>query len=178
MSLAPGSQPTPRGLRPEAGTAPILRFVAFTEVDFQAWLTQAIPAFALTNVEDGRWTLAESIEKSREAHALLLPQGLATPGQFFVRLQAVDTGADVGTLWWAETEKAGAKEAYVYGVEIEEHARRRGFARAAFLELERVARERGLHQVGLHVFGHNHGARRLYEELGFEPTSITMRKIL
>jgi ribosomal protein S18 acetylase RimI-like enzyme len=155
-----------------------VRFVPFTEVDFQAWLTVAIPAFALTNVEDGRWTLAESIEKSRDAHALLLPQGLRTPGQFFVRLQAAETGADVGTLWWAETGKAGAKEAYVYSVEIEEHARRRGFGRAAFIELERVGRERGLHHVSLHVFGHNHGARRLYEELGFEPTGITLRKLL
>jgi ribosomal protein S18 acetylase RimI-like enzyme len=158
--------------------APTIRFVAFTDVDFHAWLTQAIPAFALSKVEDGCWTLAESLEKSREAHAMLLPQGLRTPGQFFVRLQAAETGADVGAMWWAETEKAGAKGAYVYNVEIEEHARRRGFGRAAFLELERVARERGLHHVSLHVFGHNHGARRLYEELGFEPTSMTLRKIL
>jgi ribosomal protein S18 acetylase RimI-like enzyme len=155
-----------------------VRFVPFTDVDFQAWLTQAIPAFALTNVEDGRWTLAESIEKSREAHAALLPEGRQTPGQFFVWLRDENTGEDVGTLWWAEAEKAGAMEAYVYNVEIAEHAHRRGFARAAFLELERVARERGVRHVSLHVFGHNHGARRLYESLGFEPTSITLRKIL
>ena len=165
-------------MRTDPGAARAMRFVPFTDVDFRAWLAQAIPAFALTNVEDGRWTLAESIEKSREAHALLLPQGRETPGQFFMRLQLSDTGEDVGSLWWSESEKAGVGEAYVYSVEIEEHARRRGFARAAFLELERVARERGLHHVGLHVFGHNHGARRLYEELGFQPTSITLRKIL
>jgi ribosomal protein S18 acetylase RimI-like enzyme len=155
-----------------------VRFVPFTDVDFHAWLVQAIPAFALTNVEDGRWTLAESIEKSREVHAQLLPQGVQTPGQFFVRLQAADSGDEVGVLWWAESEKAGQREAYVYNIEIDEPARRRGFARAALLELERVARERGLHHVALHVFGHNHGARRLYDELGFEPTSITLRKIL
>ena len=81
-------------------------------------------------------------------------------------------------LWWAEADKAGGREAYVYNVTIEETARRRGYARAALLELERVAREGGVHHVGLHVFGHNHGARRLYESLGFEPTSITLRKIL
>jgi ribosomal protein S18 acetylase RimI-like enzyme len=155
-----------------------VRFVPFTDVDFHAWLLQAIPAFALTNVEDGRWTLAESIEKSKEAHALLLPQGLETPGQFFVRLHDADTGAEIGTLWWAEADKAGVREAYVYSIEIDEPARRRGFGRAAFAELERVARERGVHHLSLHVFGHNHGARRLYEALGFEPTSLTLRKIL
>jgi len=155
-----------------------IRFVPFTEADFDAWLVQAIPAFALTNVRDGRWTLAESIVKSQEAHAALLPQGLATPGQFFMHLHDEATGERVGSLWWAEGEKGGRREAYVYGIEVDEAARRRGHARAAFAELERVARERGLQEVGLHVFGHNAGARRLYEELGFEPTSITMRKVL
>ena len=158
--------------------SPGVRFVPFTDVDFHAWLVQAIPAFALTNVEDGRWTLAESIEKSQEAHAALLPQGRETPGQFFVRIQDADSGSDVGALWWAESDQAGRRQAYVYNVEIEEHARRRGFARAAFAELERVAREHGVHHLSLHVFGHNHAARRLYDELGFEPTSLTLRKIL
>ena len=86
--------------------------------------------------------------------------------------------APVGHLWWAEVEAAGQSGAYVYGVEVEEFARRRGVARAAFAELERVARERGLRFVSLHVFGHNHGARRLYEELGFAPTNLTLRKDL
>ena len=158
-----------------------IRFAPFDDVDFHAWLLQAIPAFALLNVQDGRWSLAESIEKSQEAHAALLPQGLRTPGQFFVRLQDADSGADVGTLWWAaadQPDQPGRRQANVYNIEIEEHARRRGYARAAFRELERVAREHGAQQLGLHVFGHNHAARRLYDELGFEPTSITMRKIL
>jgi ribosomal protein S18 acetylase RimI-like enzyme len=156
----------------------VVRFVPFTELDFHAWLVQAIPAFALSNVEDGRWSLAESIDKSKEAHAALLPQGLATPGQFFVHLHDAASGERVGTLWWAEAPKGGALEAYVYNIEIDEPARRRGHARAAFVELERVAREHGVRQLGLHVFGHNGGARLLYESLGFEPTSITMRKVL
>ena len=155
-----------------------VRFVPFTEPDFHAWLLEAIPSFALANVEDGRWTLAESIEKSKDAHAALLPQGLQTPGQFFVHLHDADNGERVGLLWWVEADKAGRREAYVYNVTIAEHARRRGYARAALHELERLARERGAHQLGLHVFGHNHGARRLYESLGFEPTSLTLRKIL
>ena len=155
-----------------------VRFVPFTEADFHAWLLQAIPAFALTNVQDGRWSLAESLVKSQEAHAALLPQGLATPGQFFMHLHDDAGGERVGQLWWAESDKGGRQEAYVYNIEVDEAARRRGFARAAFAELERVAREHGMDQVGLHVFGHNAGARRLYDELGFEPTSITMRKVL
>ena len=155
-----------------------VRFVPFTEVDFHAWLVQAIPAFALTNVQDGRWSLAESLAKSQEAHVALLPQGLATPDQFFMHLQDDASDERVGSMWWSESDKGGRRGAYVYNIEIDESARRRGFARAAFAELERVARGHGVQQIGLHVFGHNTGARRLYDELGFEPTSITLRKVL
>jgi len=161
-----------------ARMAASVRFVPFTDVDFRAWLIQAVPDFALTNVRQGRWTLAESIEKSKEAHAALLPHGLQTPGHFFMRLQDADSGADVGALWWEEIDKPTGREAYVFNIEIEDAARRHGYGRAAFQELERVARERGIRHLGLHVFGHNHGARRLYDALGFEPTSITMRKTL
>ena len=155
-----------------------IRFAPFGEADFQAWLIEAIPSFALTNVEDGRWTLDEAIEKSRDAHAALLPEGRLTPGQFFVHLHDAATDERVGMLWWCEADKAGRREAYVYNITIAEAARRRGYARAAFVELERVAREGGVQQLGLHVFGHNLGARRLYESLGFEPTSLTLRKTL
>ena len=155
-----------------------VRLVPFTEADFHAWLVQAIPAFALANVQDGRWTLAESIAKSQEAHVALLPQGLATPGQFFMHLHDDASDERVGVLWWSEGDKGGQREAWVFSIDIDESARRRGHARAAFAELERVAREHGMQQVGLHVFGHNTGARRLYDELGFEPTSITLRKVL
>ena len=157
---------------------PAIRFVPFTSADYQAWLTLAIPSYALGHVEDGQWTLAESITKSTEAHALLLPQGEATPGHTFVKLRFAGDDEDLGHLWWAEVESGGQQGAYVYGVEVEERARRRGVARAAFAELERIARTRGLRFVSLHVFGHNHGARRLYEELGFAPTNLTLRKNL
>lgn len=155
-----------------------VRFVPFDEVDFQAWLTEAIPSFALTNVEDGRWSLAESIDLSRQAHDALLPQGLATPGQFFVHLHDAATGERVGLLWWTEGPKDGAMQAWVYNITIEPAARRRGFARAALRELEGVALQHGMRQLGLHVFGHNHAARQLYESLGFEPASLTLRKVL
>ena len=95
-----------------------IRFVPFTEPDFRAWLIEAIPSFALTNVEDGRWTLAESIDKSKEAHAALLPQGLRTPGQFFVQLHDADTGEHVGMRYDATEVMAGLTEVLCYGTAV------------------------------------------------------------
>ena len=157
---------------------PVVRFVPFDERDFAEWLAQAIPAYALAHVEDGTWTLADSILCSQQAHEALLPQGLATPGHAFMHLHLEGEPEPAGLLWWAETESAGERGVYVYGLVVAEDARRRGVARAALAELERRGRSRGLRFMALHVFGHNLAARRLYEEMGFEPTNINMRKKL
>ena len=155
-----------------------VRLEPYTEADFEAWLAEAVPAYALDHVVDGTWSPAHALELSREAHAGLLPQGVATPGHAFLRILAEGHDEAVGFLWWAETESAGEPGAYVYGLGIHEEARRRGYGTAALAELERIARARGLRYVCLHVFGHNAQARRLYEQIGFSPTNITLRKNL
>lgn len=162
---------------------PALVLQPLDEAEFEAWRREAIPAYAADHVQAGTWTVAECLARSREAYDTLLPTGLATSGHHFARLVAPATGLAqrgerVGFLWWAEAESAGLTGAFVYDLEIHEHARRRGYAKAALFELERIARERGLAFVGLHVFGHNAGALRLYEDVGFVPTSISMRKVL
>jgi ribosomal protein S18 acetylase RimI-like enzyme len=40
------------------------------------------------------------------------------------------------------------------------------------------ARRLELSGIGLHVFGHNAGARLLYERLGYETTNLNMFKTL
>jgi hypothetical protein len=42
--------------------------------------------------------------------------------------------------------------------------------------LEQEARRRGMVGIALHVFGHNAGAKQLYEQLGFRATNINMFK--
>lgn len=157
---------------------PAIRLQPFDEADFEAWRARAVPAYAMDHVTSGTWSLAECLARSQEAYDALLPAGLATPGHSFSNIVAPRTPDRVGFLWWAATESAGRDGAYVYGIEIHESARRKGYAKAALAELERIARERGMAFVALHVFGHNAGARRLYEEVGFLPTSISLRKDL
>ena len=79
-------------------------------------------------------------------------------------------------LWFAVQEQAGRRVAYVYDVGIRPEYQRRGYATAAFTALEGETRARGLAGIGLHVFGHNPGARALYEKLGYEATNIHMFK--
>jgi ribosomal protein S18 acetylase RimI-like enzyme len=66
--------------------------------------------------------------------------------------------------------------AYVYEVLVDPAYRHQGHATRAFVWLEQQARQRGMAGIALHVFGHNAGAKKLYEQLGFRATNINMFK--
>jgi len=66
--------------------------------------------------------------------------------------------------------------AFVYEIEIGTDHRRKGYASEAFGLLEHHAAAKGATGIQLHVFGHNHAARALYERLGFQPINIVMGK--
>jgi ribosomal protein S18 acetylase RimI-like enzyme len=67
---------------------------------------------------------------------------------------------------------------YVMDIEIRAELRSQGYGRATMLLAEDVARAHGATHLGLNVFGHNPGARALYESLGYEIQAIRMRKAL
>jgi GNAT superfamily N-acetyltransferase len=61
---------------------------------------------------------------------------------------------------------------------VEPEARGRGYGRAALEALHAWAREHGFERVGLHVFGSNEVARRLYLRTGYVETDVMMEKRL
>lgn len=147
-----------------------------TDEAFARFNEAAIADYADENVASGRWPTEGALERSRQEHERLLPQGLATPNQhlFTIRDDALD--AEVGVLWLSVTEHPGSRSGFIYDVAIDPPHRRRGHARAAFVALEAVARELGLDDIGLHVFAHNEAAQALYRALGYQTTGINMRK--
>ena len=66
--------------------------------------------------------------------------------------------------------------AYVYEVLVHPEHRHQGHTTRAFLRLEEEVRQRGMAGIALHVFGHNAGAKHLYEQLGFRTTNVNMFK--
>jgi ribosomal protein S18 acetylase RimI-like enzyme len=151
----------------------LLRTMTATEYD--AWRSAAIPAYAADKVESGQWTADEALERSRQEHDELLPQGAQTPENHL--LTVVDGhGAAVGVLWFAVKTRFDTRIAYVYDVAVVPQRQREGHALRAFQALEDEVRRLGLSGIALHVFGHNQGARALYERLGFEPTNISLFK--
>jgi ribosomal protein S18 acetylase RimI-like enzyme len=155
----------------------MIRLVPMDEADFQTYLAAAIPSYAEEHIAAGRWSREEALRKAEAEYRELLPEGVATPDQYLYSIEDA-AGARVGMLWFAVERRAAGPRAFVYDVEIFEPFRRRGYAEQAFKAMEARVRELGLNTISLHVFGHNHAARALYEKLGYIPTNLIMSKTL
>jgi ribosomal protein S18 acetylase RimI-like enzyme len=148
-----------------------------TAAQFEAWLPTAIETYASENVRNGRWSEDEAMQKSRDEHDKLLPDGVATPDHHLWSIVRTSDRQPVGILW-INLQKSPRPTVWVYSIEIEPQFRRRGYAKAAMLRLETEAKRLGAETIRLHVFGHNTAARPLYEQLGYVATNINMAKSL
>jgi len=149
-----------------------------TSEAFEAFLERDIAEYAAEKVKAGNWKAGEALQRSRDEHHMLLPDGLATPGHHLYTIWDDESHEDVGILLFAEQRNWAEPTGFIYDLFIEDRFKQRGFARQAMLVLEEVARELGLATLALHVFGFNQPARRLYEKLGYEITNINMAKKL
>ena len=145
---------------------------------FQAFLAHAVPQYAAEKVRSGEWSAQEARARGEGEFTMLLPQGQHTPQNFLFDLHDPESGQNVGVLWYALRQSGAEASAFVYEIEIFPDFRRRGYATQAFALLDADAAKNGAGSVQLHVFGHNHGARALYEQLGFFPTNLILRKNL
>lgn len=117
-----------------------------------------------------------AVAKTEADLAALLPEGFATPGHLFLTATDVEEG-EVGVLWLAVPPvPAEPDSAWIYGMEVDERHRGRGYGRALMLAAEDECRRRGLTSLGLNVFGGNDVAIRLYDSLGYAVTAQQMRK--
>ncbi len=146
-----------------------------TPAEYDAWLAEAIPAYAADKVASGQWTPASSLAQSAAEFDELLPQGLATSDQHLFTLVDAQQAA-VGVLWFAVKTKFDARIAYVFDIAVVPARQREGHARRALLALEHEVARLGLTGIALHVFGHNAAARALYDRLGYGPTNISLFK--
>ena len=152
----------------------MIALTAMSEAAFERFLERIIPEYASEKVEAGNWPLEGSLERSKTEFERSLPDGLRTLNNFLYTIN--DDAVDVGVIWLASSENQA--RGFIYELYVNEENRGRGIAYAAMRLLEPEASRRGFQSLGLHVFGHNRIAQRLYEKLGFVVTNINMAKAL
>ncbi len=140
--------------------------------DFNEYLPVAIQNYADESIKNGTEP-DKALEMSKATFDQFLTDGFETKGQFFNHIY--DKDEKVGFIWYG---LRGEKMAFIYDFEIYKNHRRKGYGKQALLSLEDKLREMGIEEIGLHVFGHNHGARKLYESLNYLPTNMQMKKQL
>jgi GNAT superfamily N-acetyltransferase len=156
-----------------------IRLRPLPEDAFESWLERSRARYAADMVANGGLTPAQAEAKAARDSRMLLPDGLATPGQHVFVVEDADTGAAVGTLWFAVgSSPEGNERAWLYEIEIDASQRGKGYGRAAMLELERRVLELGHERIELNVFGGNEPARALYRSLGYAESAVTMVKRL
>lgn len=149
-----------------------------TQEEFEPWLARSIEEYAGEKVKNGAWQPEDALERSRQEHSQLLPDGLASKDQYLYTLHDEATGQKVGVLWFAVVHWVGRRSAFVYDIAVDEPQRHKGYGTQAMRALEDKVRALGLDTIGLHVFGHNTIARDLYLKLGYEIADYEMVKKL
>jgi len=156
----------------------LVHLVPFSENDLSSYLEFAIPDYASDKVKAGNWTEDESLERSRNVYAELLPDGVNTKDHYLFRVVADETNEKVGMIWLAVLTEANRTSGFIYDILIDEHLRGKGYGKHAMLAIEEKARSLGLRSIGLHAFGYNEIAIGLYKKIGYKTTNVIMNKDL
>lgn len=144
-----------------------------SQEEYDRWLPDAKAGYAADIARAGA-SDERAHAKAEHDFPALLPDGLATTGQWLYTVEA--DGEAVGVLWLAEREDDFGRNLFVYDVQIDEAHRGRGLGRAAMLLAENEARRRGIATVTLNVFGGNDIARNLYRSLAYSEAAVYMVK--
>ncbi|GAA0454532.1 hypothetical protein Ade02nite_02990 [Paractinoplanes deccanensis] len=142
-----------------------LHLEPLTPDDLDRRLPSMIRAFAEALAGNHGFTPDEAVRESERQTRELLPGGVATDGQLLCK--GVVDGAEVGFIWISLPGTTFRTMAWISEIEVAEEHRSRGYGTAMLRAGEATLTARGVRRVGLHVFGHNTGARRLYRRLGY-----------
>ncbi len=95
-------------------------------------------------------------------------------------VQTTERSERIACLWAgiAIDQITGNRHPNIFLVYVEPAYRRQGIARALMQHVEVWAKVRGYTQIGLQVFTSDRPAIELYQQLGYEPRSISMMREL
>jgi RimJ/RimL family protein N-acetyltransferase len=154
---------------------PSVALVPMSPERYVTWRAYSVAGYAEENVKAGYWTDEEALSRAEADFNTLLPDGIDTAGHEL--WSVVDaSGDEVGILWVATNRRPG--HAFIFDIEMNPDRRGGGYGSATLLALEDWCRANAISTIGLHVFGHNEGAWRLYKRMGYLETSVQMEKRL
>jgi ribosomal protein S18 acetylase RimI-like enzyme len=151
---------------------------AMTDESFKDFKEKIIERF-VENVAKNDRDPPEQVRKKEIAEFQhVLPLKHKTPNHFIFDVIAQDSGKQVGTIWLLKTTQDDETELFLYDIYIFEEFQNQGYGTALLRTYEQKAKEMGAQKLGLHVFGHNKGALKLYTKEEFFLTGYNLAKNL
>ncbi|MEW2624146.1 GNAT family N-acetyltransferase [Streptomyces sp. NPDC048106] len=134
-----------------------------TEDEYAGWLALEKAAYVGDIVRSGALDQEGAVRKSDQDFADLLPEGLATPDNTLLVLEAA--GEPIGTAWLRHGYLPGVS--YGYSLHIHEEHRGKGYGRAAMTVGEQATFAAGDSALMFTVWGGNEVAMNLYTSTGY-----------
>ncbi|MGZ3744306.1 MAG: GNAT family N-acetyltransferase [Pseudobdellovibrionaceae bacterium] len=148
-----------------------------SETEYNIWAPRSRASYAVDKMKANCLTQEEAEKTARDDFNRLLPDGRNSKDNFL--FTAKDESKNIlGFIWFCIRGAEGNKRAFICDVIIEEQHRGKGYGKQMMLLVEKEARKKGLNRIGLHVFGFNNTAIRLYQSLGYATTDLVMEKNL
>ncbi|WP_393100785.1 GNAT family N-acetyltransferase [Streptomyces sp. LN325] len=135
-----------------------------TQAEYPEWLVSEKAAYVGDIVRAGALSPEEAVRKSDRDFAKLIPEGLTTPDNTFLVLEAV--GEQIGTGWLKHGYLPGVT--YGYSLHIQEQHRGQGYGRAAMVAGEQATLAAGDSELMFTVWGGNEVAMNLYTSVGYQ----------
>ncbi|MFD2881280.1 GNAT family N-acetyltransferase [Paenibacillus rhizoplanae] len=119
-----------------------------------------------TKIKTGAWDAETAMKLSQEAMTRFLPKGLHTEGAYLYSIVEAETQTQAGYIWFNVNESRGVREAFIYDIYVFEPFQGKGYGTRALTLLDEEARKMKVTKIGLHVFGQNDRAFKLYKKNG------------
>lgn len=157
--------------------AKALQFKKMSPKEFEHWAPKSKQTYAKDKARANNLTLKEANEAAEHDFQRLLPDEILTQDNYFFVMKSAEEEL-IGHLWFCVRGALDNRKAFLCDIFIEETFRGLGFGKEAMRFLENEVKQMGLKEIGLHVFGFNETAIRLYQSLDYKTSDLVMSKAL
>jgi ribosomal protein S18 acetylase RimI-like enzyme len=145
--------------------------------EFETFEKQSTEGYIQDKIQANGYTLAEATAIAKKDNEKFLPNGFYSTNNFLFIIED-ESGKSLGYLWYVINGAEGNQKAFIADIMIYEEFQGLGYGKSAMLELEKHVKSQGIQSIGLHVFGFNTKATKLYTKLDYQITDLVMEKKL
>lgn len=157
---------------PDASAGPRVELRDMTAGEYVVFRPRFEAEHAVDVAEAWAMPTADARRRAADDLAAWLPRGRLSEGHLL--WTAYDGEEPVGPVWLHLQERSDGLHAFGFQLEVPDQLDGESHGSAVVETVLRACRERGVVALGLSVLGSDKGARRTYEDAGFELTAQTM----